>query len=363
MDLSRRNILIAAAAALAVAGGTFVLLRGDSRDADDGGRARATSPTDTARTDTGPANGRAKGRKQRRERARGPRGAGTRLKSFRGGGPLIGLADNVAANITDPRFRRSGIRRVRVAVPFDDVALGGARRAYQDGWFKAARQVGVEPLVSFYRSTRGTGILPSEAQFRRHVRRFRARYPWVRHFSTWNEANFRAQPTGRDPARTAAFYRILRDECSGGRCTVITCDFRPDGTVQSARWLETFKRGIGGGRHIWGLAPYVDVNRRSTELTRDFLARTSGPAVGQRGRRAQLLRQGRPAQPQAAGAGDVVPGGRLSAACRRGSSGPTSTTRRAARRQLDLFDSGPLDTDVCPRPAYHRFLARDRARR
>ena len=151
------------------------------------------------------------------------------------------------------------------------------RRAYQDGWFKAARQVGVEPLVSFYRSTRGTRILPSEAQFRRHVRRFRARYPWVRHFSTWNEANFRAQPTGRDPARTAAFYRILRDECSGGRCTVITCDFRPDGTAQSARWLETFKRGIGGGRHIWGLAPYVDVNRRSTKLTRDFLARTSGP--------------------------------------------------------------------------------------
>ncbi len=131
--------------------------------------------------------------------------------------------------------------------------------------------------MSFYRSSRGVRILPSEAQFRRHVRLFRARYPWVRHFSTWNEANFRAQPTSRDPARTAAFYRILRDECSGGRCTVVTCDFRPDGTAQSARWLDTFKRGIGGGRHTWGLAPYVDVNRRSTRLTRDFLARTSGP--------------------------------------------------------------------------------------
>ena len=60
MDLSRRNILIAAAAALAVAGGTFLLLRGDSREVDEGGRAQATSPTDTARTDTGPADGPAK---------------------------------------------------------------------------------------------------------------------------------------------------------------------------------------------------------------------------------------------------------------------------------------------------------------
>ena len=170
MELSRRNILIAAAAALAVAAGAFLLLRGDSGEVNEGARAPATSPTETeARTDTGRADKPAKRRKQARERAGGPRGGGPRLTSFRGGGPLIGLADNVASNITDPRFRRSGIRRVRVAVPYDDVALGGARRAYQDGWFKAARQVGVEPLVSFYRSTRGTRILPSEAQFRRHV--------------------------------------------------------------------------------------------------------------------------------------------------------------------------------------------------
>ena len=105
----------------------------------------------------------------------------------------------------------------------------------------------MQPLVSFYRSRRGIGILPSEAQFRRHVRLFRARYPRVKYFSTWNEANFRSQPTNRDPARTAAFYRILRDECSGGRCTVVTCDFRPDGTAKAAAWLETFKRGIGAG--------------------------------------------------------------------------------------------------------------------
>ena len=111
-------------------------------------------------------------------------------------------------------------------------------------------------------------------------------------FSTWNEANFSAQPTARDPARTARFYRIARQECSGGRCEVIACDFRPDGRARSDRWLEAFKRGIGPGPHRWGLSSYVDVNRQSTALTRRFLAPDRGPGVGQRGRGDQLLRPG-----------------------------------------------------------------------
>ena len=197
---------------------------------------------------------------------------------MRGGGPLVGLADNRPETLTDPRFAATGIKNVRVTVPYDDVALGGERRAVQDTWFANARRSGVQPLVSFYRSSLGTQILPSEAQFRRHVRLFRQRYPWVRYFSTWNEANFRAQPTSRDPARDGGLLphparRVLRRPLHGGRRATSA----PTARAAAARWLETFKRGIGPGRHIWGLAPYVDVNRRSTALTRDFLAGTSGP--------------------------------------------------------------------------------------
>jgi len=99
--------------------------------------------------------------------------------------------------------------------------------------------------------------------------RTRARYPWVRLFTTWNEANFpSAQPTGRYPVRTAQFYRMLRRECAGGKCTVLTADFRADGGAHSARWLRTFKRHIGRGPHIWGLVSHPDVNRLSTARTR-----------------------------------------------------------------------------------------------
>ena len=194
------------------------------------------------------------------------------------GGPLIGMSDNRPETITDSRFRATGIKRIRVLVPFDDVARGGSRRRTQDAWFTTARANGVEPLVSFYRSYRSKRLLPTPAQYRYHFRRFRQRYPWVRHFSTWNEANFpAAQPTGNNPRRTAQFYRMARRECSGGRCTVLTADFRADGSRHSAWWLRVFKKHIGHGPHRWGLVSHPDVNRFSTARTRWFLGHTRGP--------------------------------------------------------------------------------------
>ena len=193
-------------------------------------------------------------------------------------GPEIGLSDNRPETLADPRFRATRIKRVRRLVPYDDVANGGQRLAELDAWFAAAKAAGVEPLVSFYRSYKGKERLPSVAGYRRHFRLFRKRYPWVKYFSTWNEANFAAaQPTGRNPERTARFYRVARDECSGGRCFVLAADFRADGSRAAQRWLDTFKRGIGSGPHTWGLVSYPDVNRFTDERTREFLGNSEGP--------------------------------------------------------------------------------------
>jgi hypothetical protein len=193
------------------------------------------------------------------------------------GGPLVGLADNRPETLIDPRFERSRIKRVRVLVPYDDIILRGKRLRYLDAWFDTARGRGIEPLVSFYRSSRSKRRLPSVSTFRRVFRLFRQRYPWVRYFSTWDEANFpAAQPTGRAPRRTAQFYRVARKECSGGRCTVITIGFRAEGSRHSAWWLREFKRHMGRGPHIWGLVSHPDVNRFQTRYTRDFLRHTRG---------------------------------------------------------------------------------------
>ena len=339
--MTRRAAALAAVAAVMLAAGGVVLLLGSDKS----GTVVDPPPTTTTPPPVAPTA----------EAAPRARVADTRLDALGGKGPLIGMSDNRPETMTDPRFAATGIKRVRVTVPFDDVALGGERLAIQDAYFNTARQQGIEPVVTFFRSSRGKTILPSPEEFRRHFRLFRQRYPWVRWFSTWNEANFTAQPTSRDPARTARFYRIARQECSGGRCEVIACDFRPDGRERSARWLRTFQRGIGPGPHRWGLSSYVDVNRRSTRLTRDFLRRTEGPVwvneVGAihffgKGLAPDLERQTR-VMSYLMG---TYP--KLSPRLER-----IYVYHWRAAPNDKLFDSGLLDAEGRPRPAYYLFFA------
>jgi len=271
-------------------------------------------------------------------------------------GPEIALSDNRPETLLDPRFRATGIRRVRKLVPYDEIENGGPGLAELDAWFENARAEGVEPLVSFYRSSRGKELLPTVSEFRRHFSRFRERYPWVRLFSTWNEANFAAaQPTGRDPERTARFYRALRQECAGGRCTVLAADFRADGSAEAAAWLRTFKRGIGPGAHIWGLVSYPDVNRLDDSRTREFLRATEGPVwvveVGAihffgRGLRPSIPRQTRVMRYLMTAYPRVSPRVKRMYVYH----------WRAAPRNT-LFDSALLAADGTPRPAYEIFTS------
>ncbi len=271
-------------------------------------------------------------------------------------GPSIGLADNRPETMLDPRFAQSKIKRMRVLVPFDDIARGGIRVRYLDSWLETAKGLGIEPLVSFYRSNRDRYLLPSVETFRNDFRLFRKRYPWVRYYSTWDEANFpAAQPTGNDPRRTAEFYRAIRSDCSRGRCTVITAGFRADGSAQSARWLSEFKRHIGPGPHIWGLVSHPDVNRFQTLYTKDFLRRTRGPVWVTEVGAVNFFGKGlRPSIP------------RQTRAMRYLMSTYARVSPRIARMYIyhwraargdSLFDSALLSVEGKPRPAYREFFA------
>jgi hypothetical protein len=119
--------------------------------------------------------------------------------------------------------------------------------------------------------------LPSVASYVANVKRFMKRYPWVKRFSTWNEINFpAAQPTGRNPKRAAQFYMAHRKLCRGGRCTVLTGDFRANGSKFSDEWLKTFKQNIKGGGYTWGIVPHPEINEFKTTYTRKFLKEVRG---------------------------------------------------------------------------------------
>jgi hypothetical protein len=186
----------------------------------------------------------------------------------------VGIAEPSPDLFQDPRFLATGIRHARLLVPYDVVRRGGWPLAVADLWLARARRDGVAPLVSFGHSMarRRQMRLPSVRQYAARVAEFRARYPWVREFSTWNEANHTGtQPTGRHPRRTARFYRALKRQCAD--CMVVAVEVLLTHSWKTWRWIRRFRERAGPGPHIFGLHNYPDVMRERSLNTRLFLRR------------------------------------------------------------------------------------------
>jgi hypothetical protein len=194
--------------------------------------------------------------------------------------PLVGLADQNVATLQDPRYTAAKLKYLRTTIPYDQIRRGGRGLAAQDAFLNTAHAQGKDVLVTFYRTSACSPAcaakrLPTVSEFRTDFRAFRKRYPWIRKFSTWNEENFpKAQPTGRNPKRTGQFYLMLRKECAGGKCTVLTGDFRANGSAFDKKWFKTFRKTIGGGSHSWGLITYPDINKFQVKYTKQFLKDT-----------------------------------------------------------------------------------------
>jgi hypothetical protein len=187
---------------------------------------------------------------------------------------LVGMGEQSPELFQDWRFHATGMRNARLIVPYDVVKAGGWPLDVADLWLARARRGGVEPLVSFGHSwaKKRQLRLPSVREYAARVSEFRARYPWVREFSTWNEANLASsQPTGHHPRRTAVFYRALKKRCEG--CTVVAVELLLTNGWRTWRWIRAFRERAGPGPHIWGIHNYPDVTRLRSVVTRSFLRR------------------------------------------------------------------------------------------
>jgi hypothetical protein len=176
--------------------------------------------------------------------------------------PVIGYGDQRAEMFSDPLFTSLGIRDSRVVVEWDTFRYPD-KTARLDAWMAAAKAARVRPLVAIEHSwTPGRERLaPTPAQYTSLIRRLRARYPEVRTFSPWNEANHASQPTARRPALAATYWRLMRRACPG--CTVTSPVYLDLATRSSARWLAAFKKATGGRVRLWAIHGYGDLNRGS----------------------------------------------------------------------------------------------------
>ncbi len=187
--------------------------------------------------------------------------------------PVIGIGEQHEEIFNDPSFQRLDIDNLRYVASWDALKSDW-QTAELDDYMLAARDAGERVLLGFGHS-RDPALAhkaPSVKAFQHEFLKFRARYPWVKDYLTWNEANHCSQPTCNDPERAAQYYLVIRSHCHG--CSVVAADVL-DGS-RLVPWVRRFQKAVGGRRVIWGLHNYIDANRFRTRGTRALLKAVKG---------------------------------------------------------------------------------------
>jgi hypothetical protein len=187
--------------------------------------------------------------------------------------PLIGIGEQHPQLFGDPSFHQLGLRDVRFIASWDALHSDW-QRAELDQYMNAAHVAGVRVLLGFghSRDPDKAHSLPSVRAFEKELLAYRARYPWVKDYLTWNEANHCSQPTCNNPERAAQFYLTIRKHCKG--CRIVGADVL-DGSKMPA-WVKRFQKAVGKRRVIWGLHNYIDANRFRTRGTKALLKAVKG---------------------------------------------------------------------------------------
>ena len=175
----------------------------------------------------------------------------------------VGIGDQATNAFTDPLFQDLGIRHTRNFTAWN-TALKRDQAAGMDAWIQAAEAAGLNPLISFSQTLRSKCPkrpcqLPTVRQYTRAFRAFRKRWPSIRTYSPWNEANHRSQPTFKNPKRAAQYYNVVRKYCRG--CTIVAADVIDEKNM--VKWLTEFKRYAIKPR-LWGLHNYRDTKDRKS---------------------------------------------------------------------------------------------------
>jgi Glycosyl hydrolase catalytic core len=194
----------------------------------------------------------------------------------------VGVGEQNPAMFGSAAWENLGLGRVRYLVAWDWARTG--QRAEVDAFMSAARARGQDVLVAFnahngcYDNGRYSRApvcrAPSASAYRRAVRTFDNRYPWVRTYSAWNEVNHISQPTFTRPDLAVRYYRVLRRESRRRNFRVMAADILD--TSNMHRYLRSFLRLAPGRPRLWGLHNYQDVNNRTSADTRRMVETVPG---------------------------------------------------------------------------------------
>lgn len=186
----------------------------------------------------------------------------------------FGYGDGRPDMFSDARWLSLGLHDARRLVEWDTPS-DPAKTAALDEWMNAAHSAGVRPLVAIDRSwTPGRERShPSIAQYQNLIRWIRGRYPYVDRLTPWNEANFRDQPTAKNPRLAWQYYATAKATCSG---CIVTSPVILVGKSVSKSWIAKFKKIARGRIKLWAVHNYGDANRGENTGLRWFEQQVKG---------------------------------------------------------------------------------------
>lgn len=186
----------------------------------------------------------------------------------------IGIADQKAAVFDEERLRDLNFGYARRSVAWDALRYRD-QRADLDAWIAGVELMGAEPLVTLARSGPATGRTyrpPTAGRYLREFLRLRKRYPTVKTWSAWNEANMCGVGTCRRPELVARYYTLMRRNCAG--CKIVAADLLDQPNMVS--WARAFRRAARFEPKYWGLHGYIDANRLQSTRTVSLLRAVRG---------------------------------------------------------------------------------------
>jgi len=181
----------------------------------------------------------------------------------------VGDQNDGAGMFDDPLFTALKPSATRYIANLADATTPGRDRDRLDDWYRGASAKGLRMLISLQKLN--STVAPTDAQYARAFRAFLQRYPMVREYSAFNEANHRSQPTYRRPERAARYDVLAHRACPS--CTIVDLTIVV-GYENDLGYVRRFLRALPPLRRrhvIYGLSTYSDTNRGSNRRVRRFM--------------------------------------------------------------------------------------------
>lgn len=268
----------------------------------------------------------------------------------------IGDQNDGAEMFDDPLLTALKPKATRYIANLSDATTPGRDRDRLDAWYKAASAKGLRMLISLQKLN--SKVAPSGDQYLRAFKAFRARYPLVKEYSAFNEANHNTQPTYRKPKLAAKYAHLAKVACPTCRIVSLTLVL---GYENDIRYAQEFMKALppqDRAKVLFGLSTYSDTNRRSSKRIKKFM--TAFPKGEVWFTEAAAWAQFAPPtwpfdlQRQARTTQDVF---RQAIVYRKRVTRVYWYEWRGAGLPAERWDSGLLNPDGTPRPAYKVALA------